>query len=58
MYGKSDLSTLNLPLTTISPLTTMEYSLVQGPSEGNKFFLAYQAQAAISNHITYCSTSA
>ena len=53
MYMKSDLTVAGVPLPTQSPVLTEIQTLVQGPSEGNKFFLAYQALTSGYNFQSY-----
>ena len=53
MYKKADLSVVGVPVNNQMLPTVMLYTLVQGPSEGNKFFLAYQYESAAYNFQSY-----
>ena len=53
MYSKLDVTIFEVPLPPITGLNPGDASLVQGPSEGNKFFLALQSTLSGSNFQSY-----
>src|SRR3990167_7953093 len=53
MYTKSSLSPTGVPMPNINKPNVQFNTLVQGPSEGNKFFLAYQHSSTGNNFQSY-----
>jgi len=53
VYTKTSLSQVGVPLAPIGVPNMEAYTLVQGPSEGNKFFLAHQTKSNVYNFQSY-----